>query len=286
MIVPMLTRRSATFWRVLIALNAFGTFCWWGSTQRALGASFQVSPLRFELSLDRRYTDVFIIYNISSQPLRIRVNPRFMSRDATGKLVETQSRTQDLSSWVFINPRMIRIQPADKQIVRFTVRPPAELDEGEYRTVLFIEELPKAPVSKAPSPNGDQQGVDLRLNNLTRLGVNIYGLKGTRQNDLVFELGKVTIEGDRTLFTGNLRNRGNAHVLLSMKARLVSEDDDVAHVEETRVILQRDEVQRWRLITQIPLPGTYYLHITASHRDSILIEQSFLIQFAIPLDDR
>lgn len=285
MIVPMLTRQSATFRRALIALLAFGTVYGSGTTQWAQAASFQISPSRFEFSLERRFTDFFIVTNNSDRALRLRVYPMFMHRDGTGKLVELQGHPYDMSPWLVLNPRLVRLQPGDRRIVRFSVRPPAELDEGEYRTVVLFEELPGAPTRSQPSPQESQQGLQLRLQLLTRLGVSIYGLKGERRNNVAFVRGKTTIESDRASFTGYFTNRGNAHVLLSIKARLVSEDDAVVHEAETLLILQRERERPWQLVTQIPPPGTYYLHITGSHRDSILIEESFRIDFKIPTEN-
>ena len=269
--------------RLLTAIVAFGTVQGLGNIHRVQAASFQVSPSRFEFSLERRFTDFFIVTNNSDRALRLRVYPMFMHRDGTGKLVELQGHPYDMSPWLVLNPRLVRLQPGDRRIVRFSVRPPAELDEGEYRTVLLFEELPGAPTRSQPGPQQEgQQGLQLRLKLLTRLGVSIYGLKGERRNDVAFVRGKTTIESDRALFTGNFTNRGNAHVLLSIKARLVSEDDAVVHEAEMLLVLQRERERPWQLVTQIPPPGTYYVHITGSHRDSILIEESFRIDFKAP----
>ena len=108
-------------------------------------ASFRISPARYEFDLDGRYTDSFTITNTTDQTLRLRIYANFVAYDDSGNPQEVERHPFSLVPWLVIYPRRVSLAPLQKRVVRFTVRAPEDLAPGEYRGVVFFEELPGPP---------------------------------------------------------------------------------------------------------------------------------------------
>ncbi|HKJ00264.1 MAG TPA: hypothetical protein VKB51_17460 [bacterium] len=232
----------------------------------ARAASFQVSPTRFEFSLERRFTNFFTVTNHSGQTLRLRVTTAFLEADDKGELKERQGSPYDMAPWIVLNPRRINLAPAEKRVVRFSIRPPAGLEPGEYRTVVFFEELPPRP-GEVP-----QQGAGVRIQVLTRLGVTIYGSIGDARPDPHLDVPTVTVAADAVSLTTAAWNSGNARATLDLNATLVAADGSEQGHAEQRVVLQRGQQRDLSLKLPRPEPGTYRLRVHAHTEKGVLFE--------------
>jgi P pilus assembly chaperone PapD len=232
----------------------------------ARAGSFQVAPTRFEFSLERRFTNFFTVSNNSGEPLRLRISTAFLEPDAKGELKPRPGSPYDLGPWMVINPRRVNLAPSEKRVVRFTVRPPAGLAPGEYRTVVFFEELPPRPEDVG------QEGSGVRIQILTRLGVTVYGSIGKPAAELSFTGPSVSAGPEGVQFKATAGNAGNAHATLDILATLLGADGaEQGHAEE-RLVLQRGQQRPLVLAVPRPAPGAYRLRVQARAGDRIVYE--------------
>lgn len=169
--------------------------------------SIQVAPQRFIFRIDRPVTEEVIVTNTSQQQIRVKIYP---------EMVPKQISEEYLGEWVVIYPRVLSLEPGQKRLVRFSVRPPENLENGEYRSLLFFEELPP------PNESTTSQGkLELNFQLLTKLGINLYGQFGKIIHQGKVEDVKVNFHDQKLLIQANFINQGNAHLLLTTELMIL-----------------------------------------------------------------
>lgn len=225
-------------------------------------ASFQVSPTRFEFPLTENFTNFFTVTNQSEKPLRVRVYPKFVHFDANGAMVESVESPYDMSPWIVISPRFVSLGPLDRRVVRFSVRlPDKPLPSGEYRAVMFFEELPSPP---DPALWESPSGATIRLDLLTRLGASLYGISGKPEARVELEPKGGDLKDKRWIYSAALINRGDARALLKVEAALIGPDNQTIQTFTEVVVVQRNEQRVLRLDWPAPAPGPYTVTISAA----------------------
>ncbi|MGL5277798.1 MAG: fimbrial biogenesis chaperone [Cetobacterium sp.] len=116
-----------------------------------------VAPGVFDVSLDRPVTEEIIVVNNSNEPIRLKVY--------TGKEQETDEKDY-LGDWIRVFPRTLSLDAQSERRVKFSVRPPKDITNGEYKGLIFIEELPEVVDGKTT------------LTLAGRHGLTVYGTKG------------------------------------------------------------------------------------------------------------
>ncbi|MGL5766199.1 MAG: hypothetical protein ACRCX8_11220 [Sarcina sp.] len=116
-----------------------------------------VAPGVFDVSLDRQVTEEIIVVNNSNEPIRLKVY--------TGKEEGVEER-EYLGEWIRVFPRMLTLDANSERRVKFSVRPPKNITNGEYKGLIFIEELPDVVEGKTT------------LTLAGRHGLTVYGIKG------------------------------------------------------------------------------------------------------------
>lgn len=137
-------------------------------------------------------------YNRKDKPERVKVSFKPFRTDGDEKY---------LGKWGTIYPKVITVPPRGQKSMKFSIEPPAGLAKGEYRALLFMEELEQ----KALNPEGKvvlKEGVsNSQVSMLINLGVVVYGYSGDRESLAVS--GKVSgekVKKDEISFT--LENDG------------------------------------------------------------------------------
>ncbi|MBI3992704.1 MAG: hypothetical protein HY342_05485 [Candidatus Lambdaproteobacteria bacterium] len=236
-------------------------------------ASFQVSPSRFEFSIEQRYTNFFTITNNSADPVRVRIYPRFVAFDENGRAVERDNDPHDLGAWLVFNPRQVALLPRQRRVIRFSVRPPPNLTPGEYRAVVFFEELPSAPPTLEKKEEEPPQGVGLTLSLLTRLGVTLYGRVGQAVHEVALAEPQVDLTSAQLKFHGRLQNKGNGHEILRLRGELFDAGNASVAASENLYALHRDQQFNWTFALDKPAPGSYTLVLTGSSEQTRLVER-------------
>ncbi len=122
-------------------------------------ATFIMDPV---VTFDGRSRDAAVrISNTRQRAVTYRIEVVNLRPGPRGQMVEAaDAGPQDRFAKDFIrfSPRQVTLAPGEMQSVRLSLRKPADLPPGEYRTYLRITELPSA----APGPSGPMQ-VELLL---------------------------------------------------------------------------------------------------------------------------
>ena len=133
-----------------------------------------LSPLVIELEAKRgQAQSVINLRNAGSEPFRARIyaEPFTYSRDRGFQSLK--SSPTDLTPYLQFSPREAIVQPNTRRRIRLITRFPPSLPEGEYRAVIFTENL---------TETLNNEGI--KVNIRARVGVTVY----VRQGDLSPEL--------------------------------------------------------------------------------------------------
>ena len=168
-------------------------------------ANILVAPHRFIFRIDQRNTQVVEITNTSNTTKRLKVYP--------GKPPEMKEELY-LGEWLVLYPPILTLRPGQKRAVRFSVRAPDDLKAGEYRSLLYFEELPQQ------NSNSNSGKIDFQL--LTKLGINLYGRYGQLNFDGKFKNRQVQVTGDELSITGKFVNQGNAHLRMKVRIQIIN----------------------------------------------------------------
>ncbi len=158
-----------------IMKTKLGIFCLSFLGLVSTAKAIEITPADFVYQLDKLgNTQTVTFYNRKDKPERIKIS-----------FIPYQKDTDDkyLGKWGTVYPRVITVPPKDQKEIKFSIEAPGNLPKGEYRAVLFMEELEQ----KALTPQGKvimKEGTtNSQVNMLINLGVIVYGYSGN-PNDL------------------------------------------------------------------------------------------------------
>lgn len=153
-----------------------------------------------------------------------------MGKDGSMKKVDKpEIEEKSASKLIRFSPKRVFLKPDQEQIVRISLRKKPGLEDGEYRTHLFIVE---DELSDKPSASGlGKIGMDLR----SRVAVAIPVLyrHGKVTHKIKMNQFKVAAEKDGKYLNFNLENTGNTFVFGTLEAYFVPEGD----VDKRRKVL-------------------------------------------------
>lgn len=136
-------------------------------------ATLLVTPSRVVFE-DRARTSQITLVNKGTETTTYRIS--FIRQNMTddGRFVSVAKGEEGMYSdeMVRYSPRQIELQPGQAQIVRLMLRKPRGLADGEYRSHLLLQALPKATksdITKAIEKNSDEISVEIT----TIVGVSI-----------------------------------------------------------------------------------------------------------------
>ncbi|WP_109117101.1 hypothetical protein [Azospirillum sp. TSO22-1] len=109
-------------------------------------ATFIMDPV---ITFDDRTRDAAVrINNNGAAAMSYRIDVVNLRKDAKGQWVDAgppQPGDRFVKDYVRFAPRQVTIQPGETQSVRISLRLPANLPTGEYRSHLRVTELPPEP---------------------------------------------------------------------------------------------------------------------------------------------
>lgn len=168
----------------------------------ALGTTIfgiEITPASFVYDLDSSgLTQDVVFYNRKDKPERVRVSFRPYGKDGEDKY---------LGKWGTIFPKIITVGPDEQKTVKFSLEPPGNLPAGEYRAVLFMEELEQKALNNVDGKVTLKNGNVTQINMLINLGITVYGYSGNRESLKV--AGEVTnIKLGKSNLSFHLKNSG------------------------------------------------------------------------------
>ncbi|MFH1223992.1 MAG: hypothetical protein V1647_06600 [Pseudomonadota bacterium] len=163
--------------------------------------SFLVAPTSVEINLSRPNTASFVVTNNGDAPVRVSISPIYFPVDSRfmppAKPLDAKTAKQDdLSKYMIVSPGMVSVKPGDQRIIRVSVRPPAGLKKGEYRSHLLFSMLDIADRMKMKKK--DDSGVSMQINFKSETAVVVYGSVGTGDFKLATECSLLKDKKNKT----------------------------------------------------------------------------------------
>lgn len=134
----------------------------------ASNAQVSLSPLIIEADASRGQAQAFVtVTNDSDKPFRARVYAEPFTYDRDNGFQSLKSTPTDLTPYLQFSPRELVVQPGMNRRIRLITRFPPSLATGEYRAVIFTENL-----------NETQDDTGSKVSVATRIGATFYVRQG------------------------------------------------------------------------------------------------------------
>lgn len=175
----------------------------------AARADIAISPVVIETEINRGQAQGTItVSNRDAEEFRARVYSLPFTYDKEQGFQLLESSPQDLTPYLQFSPRELQVPGTDQRRIRFIARVPPSLPDGEYRAMLFTENL-EATFQEETDANSD---VVLRTAIVPRVGVAVYVRKGDISHELSIDSARYNPESKQVQLL--VRNTGKASAIL------------------------------------------------------------------------
>lgn len=156
----------------------FSTFLLWGNTAKA---DVAVAPLVIETDVKQGQAQGTItVTNGDAKSFRARVYTEPFTYDLETGFKLLDASPFDLTPYLQFSPRELQVPGTDNRRIRFVVRFPPGLPDGEYRAMLFTENLE----ATFQEESGTNNGAIFKTAIVPRIGVAVYVRKGNISHNL------------------------------------------------------------------------------------------------------
>ena len=172
-------------------------------------AEISISPLVVETEVERGQAQGTItVSNRDSQEFRARVYSKPFTYNAERGFKLLESSPNDLSPYLQFSPRDLQVPGTDKRKIRFFARLLPSLPDGEYRAMLFTENL-EATIEKETDADND---VVISTAIVPRIGVAVYVRKGDISHELNVDRARYNSKSKQVQLL--VRNTGKASAIV------------------------------------------------------------------------
>ncbi len=211
-----------------------------------------VSP--HALFIDHRTrTGQFTLANSSDEPEEVAIELKFgyPETDSLGNpfvrlIDEPDSLFPSAAGWIRAFPRRVRLEPGQRQVVRFLATPPSDLADREYWSRIIVTSRHTGPI-QATADADVRVGLTFELRTILAL---IYR-KGQVHTGVDMHDFRAAVEGDSLEIWLALERAGNAAYLGSAKFRLEDETGTAVRNWQTAIAVYYSLNRRMAL----PLDG-------------------------------
>lgn len=106
-------------------------------TTMQVNANITLSKNRLFFAENER-ADAVQLRNSGGRPMQFNTSLRLVQMNEQGGIVKVKELDNSAISMLRFSPKRGVVEPGGKQVIRFSVRRPRDLDDGEYRAVLSI----------------------------------------------------------------------------------------------------------------------------------------------------
>jgi P pilus assembly chaperone PapD len=223
------------------------------TANKSAQAQIGISPLVVEIQENNGQAQATInVINHTKAPFRARVYTESFTYEKEKGFNTISQNTDSLAPYLQFSPRELVVPAGVTRKVRLNVQIPAKLPDGEYRAVIFTENLEQ-------QKSTNQQGVSTTIT--TRIGVTVFLRKG----ELSPKLSITTADWNATKsqILVNMSNSGKASAYPEVHWNLAQAGKTIklGKVNETGIIANSDRT----VSIQIPpkelqlQPGNYQL---------------------------
>ncbi|MEA5420469.1 hypothetical protein VB712_14650 [Spirulina sp. CCNP1310] len=144
-------------------------------------ANVGISPMVIETELNRGQAQGTItIRNTGENDFRARVYTSPFTYDPETGIQFLESSANDLTPYLQFSPRELQVPGSNERRIRFIARIPPSAPDGEYRAMIFTENL-EATFQETEQSQGD---VTIGTTIIPRIGVAVYVRKGNISHQL------------------------------------------------------------------------------------------------------
>lgn len=153
----------------------------------------------------------FRLYNFTSKAIEVEVEISNWSMNLDNQIELLPSTSYSLDQWTVVNPLKFKVKAQSSQTIRLAFRPPAEIVAGEYRTMLYFNQILT-----------DNDPAKKQLRSKFRIGAAVY-LHVGKQNPEA-EILSASLTQDQLSI--EIKNSGNIHTRFNGKWYLLSSDPE------------------------------------------------------------
>lgn len=222
-------------------------------------ANISISPMVVETEAKRNQAQGSItVSNPNSQNFRARVYTSPFTYDKEKGFKTLSSSPFDLAPYLQFSPTELQVDGSSKRNIRFIVRFPPNLPDGEYRTMIFTESLRKRTVNKTDTANN----VTFRTNITPRIGVALYVRKGDVSPNLTAQSARFDPKSNKIqLLIGNT-GKASAIVAGDWKLKKGKEVIQKGKIRDTTVLAEGERLLKMKSQNKSQpklAPGEYQL---------------------------
>ncbi|MEM9925579.1 MAG: hypothetical protein AAF915_17815 [Cyanobacteria bacterium P01_D01_bin.50] len=222
-------------------------------------ANISISPMVVETEAKRNQAQGRItVSNPNSRNFRARIYTSPFTYDKEKGFKTLSSSPFDLAPYLQFSPTELKVDGSSKRNIRFIVRFPPNLPDGEYRTMIFTENLRKRTVNKTDTA----KNVTFRTNITPRIGVALYVRKGDVSPNLTTQSARFDPKSNKIqLLIGNT-GKASAIVAGNWKLKKGKEVIQKGKIRDTTVLAQGERFLKMRSQNKSQLklaPGEYQL---------------------------
>lgn len=189
-------------------------------------ADYIIDPLRLELSMPPNgnvASSAVTVSNTGNEAIRLKAYMANWTLDNGGGLIVSDDPNPNaLAQHVRFNPKEFELGAKQSQVIRVAAMLPKDVPDGEYRGMLFFEDL-KTASQRIQLQKGYGASVQIKQ----RLGIAVYAYKG--QNQPVPALSQFNCQVENGKLIGNIaiENSGSKHLRLAGTILILEADGAV-----------------------------------------------------------
>ena len=198
-------------------------------------ANISISPMVVETEAKRGQAQGRItLSNPSAENFRARVYTSPFTYDKETGFKTLSESPKDLTPYLQFSPRELQVGASRKRNIRFIVRFPPNLPDGEYRTMIFTENLQKGTITETNS----ETKVTLQTNIIPRIGVALYVRKGDVSPNLTPDSAKFDPKTNKIQLLVTNKGKASAIVAGDWKLKKGKEVIQKGNISDTTVLAE------------------------------------------------
>lgn len=263
----------------LLGSCLLSSFLLWGSVARA---DIAITPMVVETEAKRGQAQgTMTVYNQAPEAFRARVYTAPFTYDKEQGFQALKSSPNDLSPYLQFSPTELVVPSSGKRKIRFIVRFPPNLPDGEYRTMIFTENLQATKVTQTNQANQ----VTFITSVVPRIGVTVYVRKGDVLPNLVANSARFNPKSNQVQLLVQNTGKASAVVAGNWTLKQGKQEISTGKINDTTAIAQGE---RYLLISpQTPqqtklAPGEYQLSGELKWGEGKKNHTPFSVSFTVP----
>ena len=202
-----------------------------GSVQSAAiaGANLLVTPTRVVFDERMRTAQVTLMNNGTEiGDYRITFINQNMTEDGKFEVVKEGEDGLYANSMVRYSPRQITLPPGQSQVIRLMLRKPRELINGEYRSHMLFQSIPKASKTSIESKmDSNSEGITVEIIPIVGISIPVIIRHGKLESELKLDQAHIipaTEVNPISSISVNMRRSGNQSVYGDFRATFTAND--------------------------------------------------------------